>query len=801
MKTCASPTPTARTRRGLGRPWLTATLLLMSALTWLGAVPQALAEDNSSTNRDVKARLDAVETSLTDAEQRLDFVEKEYVQRKDASDEQLIAERFAKGSAQFTDGDYTSASVMFYDLVGMPAFKNDPNYDEALYFLAESLFQQNNYLGARTYFRELLNLHRSHYKQALGRYLEISGRINEFSDIEQYVDAARGPGGRLPAEVSYVYGKWLFRRSDMPLAQRAKRAIEVLEPIASSQTDQHLQAEYLIGVLEVQQGNLDEANEAFNRIVKQGAKDKREQQVQELAHLAIGRIAYEQGKYTEAIDAYQEIDRDSENFIPALYEIAWVFVKKGDYEKALRATELLDEIAPDSTTAPEAQILTAHLHLKLARYGEAQEGYKNVINKYGIIYENLKDLLRVHDDPVKYFDDMLAQNDKDFNIASLLPPEAVKFATTQQDVADALRMTGDIGASRRGVTESNEIAAAILKSVAEKGANAFPVLQEGFSKAEAVDATLTQQQQNLLAAQQALLAGKMGDLQQQLDEARRERETLESKFHSLPKSEAELAERKSRYRDTLTKLDRAIFDLQVQVDGMNAALNAVEKWVNDTRAERQQRGNDPAAERDFLTQVHGERVEVGEIGEELTALHKAIKDEQLRSGNVSADEQVRSQYQMALDKEHHILSQVQSQLGTEGQQLSARIQAITNRLDNDRTRVASAKNQLQTAVAAKADAIRRQVEEEQGKLRGYSGEVDVVAGDARNLVGRIAYDSIKRVRKQFYDLVLKADVGLVDVAWTKKQDDTNKIQQLSKQKDRELKSLDDEFKEVLKDVD
>ena len=42
---------------------------------------------------------------------------------------------------------------------------------------------------------------------------------------------------------------------------------------------------------------------------------------------------------------------------------------------------------------------------------------------------------------------------------------------------------------------------------------------------------------------------------------------------------------------------------------------------------------------------------------------------------------------------------------------------------------------------------------------------------------------------------------MVDVAWTKKQDDTNKIQQLSKQKDKELKSLDDEFKEVLKDVD
>ena len=66
---------------------------------------------------------------------------------------------------------------------------------------------------------------------------------------------------------------------------------------------------------------------------------------------------------------------------------------------------------------------------------------------------------------------------------------------------------------------------------------------------------------------------------------------------------------------------------------------------------------------------------------------------------------------------------------------------------------------------------------------------------------RIAFDSFRRVRQQFYDLVLKADVGVVDVAFTRKQDKTEDIQKLSQQKDRELKALDEEFKEVLKDVD
>ena len=47
--------------------------------------------------------------------------------------------------------------------------------------------------------------------------------------------------------------------------------------------------------------------------------------------------------------------------------------------------------------------------------------------------------------------------------------------------------------------------------------------------------------------------------------------------------------------------------------------------------------------------------------------------------------------------------------------------------------------------------------------------------------------------------MLKADVGVVDVAFQRKQDKTAQIQKLAAQKDRELKSLDEEFKEVLKD--
>jgi hypothetical protein len=41
---------------------------------------------------------------------------------------------------------------------------------------------------------------------------------------------------------------------------------------------------------------------------------------------------------------------------------------------------------------------------------------------------------------------------------------------------------------------------------------------------------------------------------------------------------------------------------------------------------------------------------------------------------------------------------------------------------------------------------------------------------------------------------------VVDVAFTRKQDKTVEIQKLSAQKDQELRALERDFKEVLKDV-
>ena len=108
--------------------------------------------------------------------------------------------------------------------------------------------------------------------------------------------------------------------------------------------------------------------------------------------------------------------------------------------------------------------------------------------------------------------------------------------------------------------------------------------------------------------------------------------------------------------------------------------------------------------------------------------------------------------------------------------------------------------QIRQAAVVQAEVIRQKIAIESRNLEDYRQEVTTDEGSAGGLVGRIAYQSFRRVRRQVYDLVLKADVGIIDVAWTRKRSDADKIQKLASDKDRQLRLLEDDFREVLEEV-
>jgi tetratricopeptide (TPR) repeat protein len=772
------------------------------ALAALGAGSSALAQEADLPREAAEA--DRIAKDLTLVDQRLQVVEKQYSERREPGEEEALKHRFSDAEIQFLLNNYPQASVLLYDLIGSPAFRAMAQYPEALYLLAESLYQEQNYLGSRLYFREHMNLRGSHYRDSLARYLEISGRVNEFSGIEEYIDKAKGAGGALPADVAYVYGKWLFRRTDLSERDRIARAREAFESVAAAKTGLSSQATYFLGVLAVQEGRLPEAAAAFEQVAKLDAS--RDKKVRELANLSLGRVYYELGKFTEAIDRYQEIDYQSDYFVEALYEIAWTHVRKArtdgsaEYEKAHQACEKLLLAAPESVLAPEARILQGHLQLKLGKYQDATDSYSQIINTYLQVYDDIDGRLKAQADPVQYFQRLIAESGKAFDVSALMPPIAAKWATTQRDVADAVRMTSDIDASTKGIAASNEIAARLLDVLDKRELELFPAFQEGLARAEAVDSALAKDEGELLQVERRVLGTqRLASLETQLASVRAQRAALEERFKSLPKTESDIEARRSKMAEKLNAVDQQAFRLGYQVEGLFAVLAALDKWVVDTSG---QRHDDAQVEKEFVERMRQEREVADQLREELTALQKQMRDDKAKlSLTGTGDAALRGQYQGLLSEERVLLAVGRSGLAEPSQAILRNVDRSRSAIDDLKRRSSNAKKLMRESVRRKGDAIKEKVLAETGRLKDYDGEVAKVSGNARDLVGTIAFESFKRVRRQFYDLVLKADVGLVDVAWTRKQDKTTQIQNLAKQKEKEVKGLEEDFKEVRKEIE
>ncbi|AKF80390.1 hypothetical protein MFUL124B02_11945 [Myxococcus fulvus 124B02] len=769
------------------------------------------------TAQQLEQRLTTVERQLQLAEESLRQVETKYSQQPEPDEAQARVRRYSDAEIQYLLGDWTAASVHFYDLVSDPEFRGHPRYADALYFLADALYQQKNDVGARLYLRELLSLPTPspRHRDALTRYLAISGRLNLYDDVDAYVEQARGLfGGQLPADIQYVYAKRLFRRTDLAPSERIAHTRAAFAPLAQAHGGPYqLQARYHMAVLSMQAGELPiailqlqqlltpvegaaetTAPKTKNKPQVRATADTDTERIRELALMSLGRLLYEAGRFDEALDWYGRVPQESESFPESLYEIAWTQVRKGNHQEAKNAVDILLLVSPESKLAPEAKLLRGHLLQKLKRYEEAIASYDELIGTFRPERDKVDVLLRANRDPVAYFERLLARTDTVPDVRTVLPPLALKYASTEHEVSSAMKTVSDIDSGRKGTLEARELAARILTALDTRKLQTFPELQEGFTLSDSVETASIQVEASLVELEGLSLESSLtADERARLAPLRREREALAVRFASMPATQQDLEERLRRMQARVDAVDREAFRLGAEVQGLHAIAAAVRKWVDDTRLLRQ---TPPEEEQEFLVQLQAEVQTLTDLQGELDRTRGRLADERNGAAAALAGEQaIRGRFAQALRAEHAVLEEVERRQAPSG--LMTRAHAVRQRGEALRGRVAQAQGALRGRVEQKATRIRAKVLAEQQLLERYEAEVAAVAGNAKQLVGRIAYDSVRRVRRQFYDLVLKADVGVVDVAFTEKQDKTTSIQKVSAQKAEALRALDADFRDVL----
>lgn len=156
------------------------------------------------------------------------------------------------------------------------------------------------------------------------------------------------------------------------------------------------QALYIKGLVYFAQGQFDPAVKAFREVVRmtnpRGGTVKNDK-LREMAFFSLARIHYQFEQFRYAIFYYNRIQRDSEQWLEALFESSWAHFRLAEYEKALGNLVTLQSPFFQDEYYPEAAILKAITFYENCRFPEARAFLGEFEQSYGGVLEELDRLI------------------------------------------------------------------------------------------------------------------------------------------------------------------------------------------------------------------------------------------------------------------------------------------------------------------------------------------------------------------------------------------------------------------------
>lgn len=711
-----------------------------------------------------------------------------------ASRQQLAEHRLVDAQVLYNLKDYTRAAILLLDYINK--YEGTRGYPEAVFYLADSLYHKRDFLSARRFFRMIVErIKGKYYQESLQRLVELSLRTGDSSHVEDYLRLLSNiPQNQLKPSVPYVRGKYYFFK------RRTDQAIQAFSQIRTTNR-YYMHARYFIGASYVRKKNYAAALKTFQQLLRTQPKSSGQKHIRQLSHLAIGRLLYHKGKVSQAIDQYQKVSRRSKEFDAALYEIAWAYVKAKKFKKALRALDLLVLAQPDSPFVPEVKVLQGNLLIRLKDWGRATDLFTKTRDKFVPVHRRMKQLLDEHSDPNVFFDVLLARNlGGTLAVQVKVPNLALHWVKEKPKVKRALRLVKDIREINKSIEDSKKLIARLENTLNSPAKiKIFPEFATARRHAVEVENKTAHTKRRVLARERKLaLSAASGDERSQLDTLASERAGIERKVGALPTNVEGFKKRTQRQLKRVHRLARRLSKLELVVQNLKAQLVAAEKYFADSQAAKKE-----AVAASFRKEAKAMRERIEGLDSEVDDLKNQVADARDTVGVGGAREveerKLKDRYRQLVAEEHKLLLSIRSRLGGQAgsqfdelAQLMARLERVDNKLQ-------SFSKRLDSSVEGKLSSIRGVIREEKELMSKYEVEAADYKTQSDDVAGNITYNGFRQVTKRFYEIVVRSDVGIIDVAWALKDTKTKEVSRLVRQRKMDLKLLDDEFKEVLKE--
>lgn len=749
----------------------------------------------------------------------------------------LISERYREARYAYLVEDYERCALIFYSLLENDDLSGDPRKQEGEWYLAECLFLDGNLLPAQREFRGIVDSGANHpfYGDSLLKLIEIYGRTGEVREFAYYYyNFALQSQDDSPTSlrIRYEMGRTLYRQGKLPEAQGIFGAF----PRGSTYTPQ---AGYHSGVILVRQGQeaLDTAVEYEAQGRNQAAGQERNaaiqkfqsaitvftevetlptstsahEQVRDLTRLAIARLHYQNGKIPEAVGYYSRIASDSPVYSDALYELIWATIESASqqelefearrkYDAALRAIEIFNLAFPDDVREPALRLLAGHVRVRMEEYEEAIERYELAGEKFRGLKQIVDQIVGSGADPMVYFN-QLVDDDKFVAEADLtVPKEAKRQAASDERVAEAVRISGDLYRQQEAIEDAD-----ILLSLLEEalyGSDSVGLIQtyrlhrQQLSTADAAALLL---RNRLVDFEMDYLASVLpGNSQAALSAIQGQRESVGNSASSFALARQETLDRAEHLTLQAQAVRGRLYSLELLVTDLLGRLVGMEEYLVDARNRGERTRESEITSR---TQIDVERSELNEVKDLLVRLARRLEP-RLLTGRLIA-ESASGEGQLR-DEAGNSVTSLESRLS--GLRRNVSEDDVLRRIDSARARIQEIASQstrtrgnLDDAEGKEIGEIKREVDFQRRMVGDLDGEGVVIAGDNEKVSGRIGTQAFADVAGFYEDMLTRADMGVSDVYWYRKEQTSLERKNLQREKVKRLKALEAAFGDVLEE--
>ncbi len=777
------PSPTLGRGRAQ-RIWLG---LLLAAGLLATSASEGLAQDLAAANRDL--------SNLEADAQRLMAIP---VRPLDRKSETFVEERLTDGELYLRLEDYLRAAILLTDIVDH--YPTHRAYPEALFLLGESLFFADDYLGARRRYAQVIDrgaepAFSPYLQRSLSRLIQIAIHTRDFREVDSYfsrLDAI--PSSTLSVTTAYFRAKYLYNRAvpvDDVLNAPASGAIRRVDQgrleqarkgflAIPSGTEFSLRAKYFVGTIHTLRGEYLDAIAAFRGILGHEPANEQEQGIVELTYLGLGRLYYETEQLEQAVEAYRAVEQTSAHFDQALFELAWTYIRMGDAIQAERALEVLSVAAPDSPLNADGKVLRGDLLARNGRYDEAEGVFDEVRATFGPIRDELSARRSEHPDLHAYFRTVVRENLDDFDIDDFLPESARRWIELEGDYERALEVLADLSESKQLVRETNELAERITAALsAPNRISVFSDLRRQRERTTGLRNRAARARVTLIEAE----SQARGDRPGQVAPVRSRRREVQAEVIKMPVDTEDFVDRDMERLGEFRAAERDLQGLRIEILGLEARIVASRAGLSSIDPQKA----DPRALAAQLAEHEGE---IKEYEEQLIWIRRRLEVGRLHVGvgdkRYQADDVERNDFIDLVGRER----QLAGSGGPQFDEAFSRVTALERRLDQRDAELAA-------VVKRRVSQMLSTVDEETANLRRYRAALGSLEGETEDVVGAITYLNFNRVHDRFYDLVLRADVGKIDVSWARREDHRVRIDALTRERARELQALDDEFRDVM----